>query len=94
MSDEVLTTRQAADYLKVSQSTLEHLRIRRVRGKRVGLKWFKVGAVVRYRRSALDMYAEEQQANSRIGTNPRGDRLRFYAREVAQAPGNCRHART
>jgi excisionase family DNA binding protein len=50
----MLDTEQAAKYLAISGVTLE-----RWRNKRVGPAWCKMGAIVRYRRSALEAYLEQ-----------------------------------
>jgi excisionase family DNA binding protein len=50
----VMTTREAAEYLGVSKSFLEH---RRAAGRPPA--YFKVGARVRYRMIDLDAYVED-----------------------------------
>jgi excisionase family DNA binding protein len=57
MPAEILSPREAAAYLKVSHSTLAHMRM-----KGTGPKYFRVGSQVRYRLADLQQYAEEQIA--------------------------------
>jgi excisionase family DNA binding protein len=55
MAQEIMNTREAADYLRVSPSTLEHMRIV---GR--GPKFFFVGKQVRYRLEDIRRFATEQ----------------------------------
>ena len=59
----VLTTKQAAKYLGVSEAAL---RLWRSEGK--GPRWFKAGVrMVRYLRSDLDLWIEERLNATAIG---------------------------
>ena len=51
LSEKLLTGREAADFLQISEQTL---RIQRIKGS--GLKYVKVGRLVRYRQSDLETY--------------------------------------
>lgn len=51
MSDDILTAIEAADFLKVSPSTITRL------CQRGELTYFKVGRLIRFRREWLDAYA-------------------------------------
>lgn len=64
MEKEVLTTREAAEYLGCSPSFLEHARYA---GRPPA--YFKVGARVRYRLRDLDAYVEDnmQPVRASIG---------------------------
>jgi excisionase family DNA binding protein len=55
MAYEIMSTREAANYLRVSPSTLEHMRIV---GR--GPKFFRIGRQVRYRLEDLERFAAEQ----------------------------------
>ncbi|MQM39676.1 hypothetical protein KBTX_03707 [wastewater metagenome] len=48
----IMTPREAADYLRVGQRSLE-----RWRHERRGPRWTRIGHQVRYRRADLDAYA-------------------------------------
>lgn len=58
-SCQLLTQEQAADILQISPSTLQHLRVSGRKG-RAGPPWIKMGKSVRYRRSDLDAWIENQ----------------------------------
>jgi len=53
---KILTTNEAARYLRLSASTLQHYRLR---GE--GPPFSRLGKLVRYRREMLDAWVEERQ---------------------------------
>jgi len=56
-SDELLTTDEVADIMRVPVAT-----VRKWRSDRSGPHGFRVGKYVRYRRSAVDLFLEEREA--------------------------------
>lgn len=53
----LLTTREAAEWLQVSASLLQH----DVRTARLGVPYVRIGRTVRYRREALEEWARERE---------------------------------
>ena len=65
-NDELLTTKEAARYLRVSPRTLERYR---VTGQ--GPRYLKIGRLVFYRKSDLDAWLAERERRSTSDPGPR-----------------------
>ncbi|WP_081616855.1 MULTISPECIES: helix-turn-helix domain-containing protein [unclassified Thioalkalivibrio] len=63
-SRELLSTRQAAEFLHVSPRTLI-----RWRGERQGPPWVKAGRKILYRRSDLDLWIDRQRVEPVLGVS-------------------------
>ena len=64
MNGELLTPREAADYLKVPLRTLDAWRYRRQ-----GPNFMKIGRRVRYTRAQLDEFCEQSQIHTTRGAD-------------------------
>lgn len=62
MSDEILTIKEVADYLKVAEKT-----IYRLAGNKK-LPGFKVGGIWRFRKSEVDHWIDNQSVENRKST--------------------------
>ena len=60
--DQLLNSRQAADYLGIAVETLNVWRCT----KRYNLSYIKVGRLVKYRQSALDAFLESRTQGSAL----------------------------
>lgn len=68
MTDELLLESEVSEILRTPAGTLSYWRsLLTTEGKAVGPAWFKVGRGVRYRRSAVESYIEQQERAARTG---------------------------
>lgn len=68
MEPDIMTTAEAAEYVRLSQPTLERFRLT---GE--GSEFLKLGGAVRYRKADLDTWLESRCVRSTSDGGARGD---------------------